>query len=1106
MKRLYFSLLILFYMQPVMSQNQHKGGKISLTPEEMANLPGIPGLVLTPVSDSTPLPNSIDNSDLMFLPPVFDQWGSSCSPSSGIGYTYTYEINRLRNLNTGNNFPENWYSPLYTFNFVNVGNYYSGSWWKIGWDIIKESGIPDGADYDEDFGKISYRWMTGYEKYYRAMQNRIEDYWGFALNSAEGLTILKHWLNDHANGEETGGLAVFSCFTEQWKKATLPMDSPEAEKQILTEWGLYGGGFHAMTFVGFNDSIRYDADTNGIYTNHIDINGDSIIDMQDWEYGALKVVNSYGDDWPSVNDSGFIYVPYRLLPDNPASLIMGLNAKHDYSPNLTLKLNMSHEARGMIDVQYGLSQDCFANLSTFFDSSIVFNIYNGPRYGGGNLPMLGDGLNGSIEMGFDISTLLDQYPNGRFFINVLETNDTILANGIVDSLSIIDYRWDEEFEIPCTQTNIPINHNDTTKFVIDYFVLPFFINNASYTVPCNTYVRKQVEVSAGGTLTIPNNTEVYFYKGKISVGAGSSLIIGDNVKIHGLSDENKIEVFGNISIGDNVEFFVDEGNSIEIKIDNPSLDLTLNTPRLERSVFDCKANSLQINEAEFYLSGLRFTYGDIVLEKSVFEESYAKMGKANIKSNFVGIDSCTFNYYQGNTALQIEGYQIYSVENSTFMKNAGDAIKISYAGAALSNKIIRNNNIKGNGTSETEGAGLVIYSSYANIYNNHIHENYYGVLSLNNSEVKLYGNKLADSTSQTQQINDNKIIQLYATFNSFPYHFRWNAVYFENNTDPLLYTPNSVISPNSIDVRNNYWGISYDTISDFYPENAYLFNPAWNLLCGSSSSSNEETLFETAQTNAASGNYTESETLYKQLICTYPSSKFAQASLKEMFAITELSGNNFLELKTYYLTEPVLQNNTDLKKLAEFLGNFCDIKLENYPEAINWFENVIENPASIEDSIFAIIDLGYTYFLMENSGIKSSYIGKLNQYKYSSVQQFDMSRDYHIDLLLKHEQDGTKNIFSESSNNSVNGSISSVFPNPCIPHCSIYLKLDEPAQVVIRLYDISGKEVELLNNKTINTGFVSIPINSDNLHNGIYFYTIEINGQLIESQKISIIK
>ena len=143
---------------------------------------------------------------------------------------------------------------------------------------------------------------------------------------------------------------------------------------------------------------------------------------------------------------------------------------------------------------------------------------------------------------------------------------------------------------------------------------------------------------------------------------------------------------------------------------------------------------------------------------------------------------------------------------------------------------------------------------------------------------------------------------------------------------------------------------------------------------------------------------------------------------------------------------------------------------------------------------------------MENGGYKSSYTGNLFQYKYFSVQEFEESRDYHIDLLLKHKKDKADDNFLKDLNVLLKSSISSVIPNPCTSDCSIYLKLDESAQVVIRLFDNSGKEVRLLQNKTLKAGITSIPIDSDNLKNGIYFYSININGQQIESQKVLITK
>ena len=48
-----------------------------------------------------------------------------------------------------------------------------------------------------------------------------------------------------------------------------------------------------MTIVGYDDAVKLDFNGDGQFTNDIDINGDFIVDMNDWEIGALIVVNSW---------------------------------------------------------------------------------------------------------------------------------------------------------------------------------------------------------------------------------------------------------------------------------------------------------------------------------------------------------------------------------------------------------------------------------------------------------------------------------------------------------------------------------------------------------------------------------------------------------------------------------------------------------------------------------------------------------------------------------------------------------------------------------------------------------------------------------------------
>jgi len=62
--------------------------------------------------------------------------------------------------------------------------------------------------------------------------------------------------------------------------------------------------------------------------------------------------------------------------------------------------------------------------------------------------------------------------------------------------------------------------------------------------------------------------------------------------------------------------------------------------------------------------------------------------------------------------------------------------------------------------------------------------------------------------------------------------------------------------------------------------------------------------------------------------------------------------------------------------------------MEQYPEAISFFEAIISDPDTELDSVYAVIDAGYTYLLMENGG-KSGYVGKMAELKPKSERNFE---------------------------------------------------------------------------------------------------------------------
>lgn len=242
------------------------GGVPEITPETQAKLNAIPVLQLSNASKNTTLPPVVDNSKHKFMRPIFKQDGGCCAQAAGVAYTFTYEVNRLRNLAANNNdLHQNQYPTHYTWNFLNNG-YGSGSWYFDGWDIIKENGCPNITTWHDTMSGDMKLWMSDYDRYYQGMHNKTQNYHRILYGNYEGLNTLKHWLNDHGNGETTGGLACFAVHYLGNTSVTLPEASALAGKKMIIHWGTNPQSGHAMTFVGYNDSIMYDFNGDGQYT------------------------------------------------------------------------------------------------------------------------------------------------------------------------------------------------------------------------------------------------------------------------------------------------------------------------------------------------------------------------------------------------------------------------------------------------------------------------------------------------------------------------------------------------------------------------------------------------------------------------------------------------------------------------------------------------------------------------------------------------------------------------------------------------------------------------------------------------------------------------
>ncbi len=407
------------------------------------------------------LPDTLNNSVLPFFRPVFTQNGWSCGQASTIGYQFTYEINRVNN--TSALLEENWYHPDFSFNFYNKGEDGDGVNYFHSLDVAKRFGNPSIPDY----GGFEYnlqKWVSGYETYYNSMFNRVDEVLAINVGNEEGLNTLKYWMLDHLDGSEYGGIANF--YTDLSSTTYLPEGTPEEGKTVITEFGSYSG--HSMSFVGWNDSIRWDYNNDGQYTNDIDINEDGEVNMKDWEIGGVILANSWGEDW---GDNGFCYVMYNVLAKEKIDggiwnkQVHVLNVKQDYSPCLTFKIKLKHTSRNKLKVIAGVSPNTSDALPMY---TMDFPIFN---YQGGSLYMQGDNTiedHKTIEFGLDITSLLSYVPSGetaKFFLQVHEHDPLNTDEGIIKNFSLIDYS-DGINEIECLIVDTTLTNNDYTTLSV----------------------------------------------------------------------------------------------------------------------------------------------------------------------------------------------------------------------------------------------------------------------------------------------------------------------------------------------------------------------------------------------------------------------------------------------------------------------------------------------------------------------------------------------------------------------------------------------------------------------------------------------------------------
>ncbi|HRB01466.1 MAG TPA: YCF48-related protein [Ignavibacteria bacterium] len=181
-----------------------------------------------------------------------------------------------------------------------------------------------------------------------------------------------------------------------------------------------------------------------------------------------------------------------------------------------------------------------------------------------------------------------------------------------------------------------------------------------------------------------------------------------------------------------------------------------------------------------------------------------------------------------------------------------------------------------------------------------------------------------------------------------------------------------------------------------------------------------------------------------------------------------------------------------------------------------WSQCILCNLGEVSSVFFINDNIGW---LTSYGSIRSTTNGGSNWVNYPNLQNTQMKHDIVFTdsltgwvvgdsgTILKTTTGGILTDFTNiSSEIPEDYSLSQNFPNPFNPRTIINYQLSMFSFVSIKVYDVLGNEVAELVNEKQNAGYNSVEFDGSGFASGIYFYRLEIDGNIIDSKRMILLK
>jgi len=485
------------------------------------------------------------------------------------------------------------------------------------------------------------------------------------------------------------------------------------------------------------------------------------------------------------------------------------------------------------------------------------------------------------------------------------------------------------------------------------------------------------------------------------------------------------------------------------------------------SLINCKEAIVQGCNFNNNIFGIYAQDSSILVGGKFDEETEVPFGSAMDRNNF---------YYNDHAAIWIDHTSSKSlIYNNVFTEQDEANGRFSGMGIYANDAEL---NVMNNNITNLRGHGFLGTKSYRTPDTEPDYHGFSNNLFQDNGGCELIGDG-ASLSSLKMLVNDpnNRIIdQQGSTVNEPASLFdfeNWDHYLLANLTpEDIAEVYNNTIIPD--------WVAAPDR---FYPDvSAFNFVPE-----PPEPPTSPQSLMNTGTDYFFQGEFSMAQDIMKQIVEAYPDSMITASAINYLYLIERATENDYASLREYLDLKIPFENMAPYLE-KEAAKTQCYIKEEDYLSAIQRLQLVINNPISVADSLFALIDQSYCLYKYASEGGKAL----------PNCSATTTSIKSYMDFLTKlgKPQVSLFQEFTPPSRLLIQGN----YPNPFNPSTTINYAVPQDGLVKLVVYNLRGQKVkELVSGKHLTGNHKIIWTGTDasgrSVSSGIYFIRIEQGGK-----------